>query len=65
MEANPVTFAIHKQRDGANIVRQLKRAKDAAPASGIHAVERGGQIVSMQIDNTSLIVLSGAIAVCD
>lgn len=54
MQADAVALAVGKQGDGANIIRQRQRAEDTGPTRRGNALQRGGKMISMQINNSAL-----------
>ena len=54
MEADAITFAVGKQGYSADALRQFQRAKHALTARRSNTIERGRQIVSMQVNNSAL-----------
>ena len=54
MQTYAVTFAVGKQGDGANIIRQRKWAKHARSARRGDAIQCGGKVVGVQINNSAL-----------
>jgi hypothetical protein len=64
MEADAITFAVGKQRDSANTMRQFQWRKHALAASRGNAIERGRQIVGMQIDNSAFMRRHNTLKFC-
>lgn len=54
MQADAVALAVSKQRDGANIIRQRQRPENTRPTRRGNAVQGGGKMVCMQVNNSAL-----------